>query len=264
MLEAAERAQERSKATESETVREDSDNDSMSKGLLTETVLRDTKRGLGRPVTQLTFVDELSGGQGFMYQQLQDKAQALNILTNAVTSTTGANDTLKNEKAVFGATSDALKDDPFTRYTKQLAYETTISQILGQMATKRRKMLILDVVKYMLGIILLMLLLWNMIVESIEEESYKEVLSGMFGKNNNDTQALFSAARAIRRYTSYLEMISSIAMTFVVRKIMQLGVKLKALERDKIKREAYNKTVARVSHSGICSPSAPTLESTER
>nr|CAH0473080.1 NS3 [Umatilla virus] len=263
MLEAAERAQERS-FTKQEIQHEKDQIPLIERGPNYET--GQSKSSQLKPITRFSFLNEFNYEQenGFMYQQLQDKAQALNILTNAVTSTTGANETLKNEKAVFGATSDALKDDPFTRYTKQLAYETTIQQINGQVAQKRRKMLVLDLIKYTLGVILLILLLWNMTVETIDEESYKTLLSGLFNRNVTDVSGMFSAARIIRRYTSYLEMASSIAMTLIIRKIVQLGMRIRTLERDRVKREAYNKTVARVTHSGMCPPSAPALESTER
>ncbi|AFX73397.1 NS3 [Orungo virus] len=60
---------------------------------------------------------------------LRARELSLNVLTNAMTNTTGANEAIKNEKAMFGAYADALRDTPEIRVVKRRINERTLEKL---------------------------------------------------------------------------------------------------------------------------------------
>ncbi|UYE91505.1 NS3 protein [Mono Lake orbivirus] len=64
---------------------------------------------------------------------------ALGVLQNALTSSTGANETAKNEKAAYGAAAEAMRDDPQTRQLKAHVNMTAMVEIQARYARVKRK-----------------------------------------------------------------------------------------------------------------------------
>ncbi|AKP24096.1 NS3a protein [Chenuda virus] len=64
---------------------------------------------------------------------------ALGVLQNALTSSTGANETAKNEKAAYGAASEVMRDDPATRQLKVHVSVTAIAELEERYKRVRRK-----------------------------------------------------------------------------------------------------------------------------
>nr|AYM94260.1 nonstructural protein 3 [Kemerovo virus] len=74
---------------------------------------------------------------------------ALGVLQNAITSTTGANETARNEKAAYGAAVEALKDDETTRMLKAHVNETSLREAERTLAKLKRKCLLLHCAELM-------------------------------------------------------------------------------------------------------------------
>nr|ATW68840.1 NS3 protein [Baku virus] len=64
---------------------------------------------------------------------------ALGVLQNALTSTTGANETAKNEKAAYGAAAEVMRDDPATRQLKAHVNLTAVLELEERYKRVRRK-----------------------------------------------------------------------------------------------------------------------------
>nr|UBB38839.1 NS3 [Wongorr virus] len=163
-------------------------------------------------------------------QNAYDRQQALSILTNAVSSTTGASEVVKNEKAYFGATSEALKDDEPTRQAKYYAYKQSIYEFEKDIKSAKRRAHALCVVAWicMIGIVLCLGVQWAFDTDMIPETSNSTLV------------------RKLRNARGIVEMILGFALMWTVRARERLSATARSLERDMIKRRAYTDTVKRM------------------
>nr|BAV16926.1 NS3 [Muko virus] len=68
---------------------------------------------------------------------------ALGVLQNAITSTTGANENAKNEKAAYGAAVEVLKDDETTRMLKTHVNSAALEETRRTLGKLKRKCVLL-------------------------------------------------------------------------------------------------------------------------
>ncbi|WAB23652.1 NS3/NS3a protein [Acado virus] len=168
----------------------------------------------------------------------KDRDGALSVLTNAVVSATGANETQKNEKAAFGAISEALKDDEITRKSKRMAYMDSIRELEKDIRKHRNTIRLMECARISCAIVILLFQAALTVMDFIS----KEGLTAIARLVGDDGSADFTAMARLRAIRGAINMALIICGTIVLvtgRNVAAMKIKKRCMKRDLVKRKAY-------------------------
>nr|AXF35756.1 NS3 protein [Kammavanpettai virus] len=185
------------------------------------------------------------------------KTNALTLLNNAVASATGANEAQKNEKAAFGAVSEAMRDDANTRSTKVMVFKKSFDELVMRINKARRWRFCFSILRIILIIMFFGLCFMHLVIECVTVEDYKGFIKAMRPSvNTTDIETVLEITRKINLGYTIAEIAITTSLMFVTSIFNRVLEDIRTLKRDKIKKETYIQAVDMLNGKTLDVPKA--------
>nr|ANH10679.1 NS3/NS3a [Parry's Lagoon virus] len=168
----------------------------------------------------------------------RDRDGALSVLTNAIVSATGTNETQKNEKATFGAISEALKDDNVTRRSKKIAYSKSVFELEKDIRRYRNTIRLLECARVGCAIVVLLFSAALSIMDFLSKDVITKMAT-FVGDHGSADFAAMTRLRAIRGAVNMALITCGTAVLITGRNVAIMKQKKRGMKRDLVKRKAY-------------------------